>query len=251
MTRKLSRNMTNFFEYTDTKVGITLQTCNTPTLNKVFRDTINQYHSYVKYKDCPSRNMRYLVYEMPSGNLVGAIGLSSSSLNVSSFDKYVGWDKDTKFRNLNKTANNSRFCLIKDNMTIPNVASMTLKQLRIIGAKDWKLKYGDPLVLLQTFVEFERDDDYNGSKSRGGSCYLADNWVLVGKTAGTSIQKAPLSMWKKENSQRGELARKDPKAAMEKYGQWCGGKEYKVTPSKKKLVLVRPLVPNWKKQLLA
>ena len=243
--------MHNFFKYDTDKVGIALQTCDTPVLNKVFRDTINQYHSYVKYKDSPCRNMRYLAYEMPSGNLVGAIGLSSASLNVSVFDKYIGWDKATKFRNLNKTANNSRFCLIKSNMTIQNVASMTLKQLRIVGARDWKLKYGNPLVLLQTFVEFERNSEYNGSCSRGGSCYLADNWILVGKTAGTSIKKAPLSLWKKETSQRGELARKDPKAAIEKYGQWCGGKEYKITKSKQKLVLVRPLVPNWKKQLLA
>lgn len=241
----------NFFEYQTKQSGVTLHFCNSPVVNKIFRDTINQYHSYVKYKDCPSRNLRYLVYENITGNLVGAIGLASAALNVSCVDKYVGWDKDTKYRNLNSVANNARFCLIKDNMTIHNVASMTLKQLRIVGARDWQQKYGDKLVLLQTFVEFERANEYNGSISRAGSCYLADNWVVVGKTAGDSIQKAPVALWKKEDSARGELARKDPKAALEKYGAYNGGQAYRITKSKKKLVIVRPLVPNWKKILLA
>ena len=43
--------MSSFFEYNNT--DITIDECNTPEKNKLFRDFINKYHSYVKFANAP------------------------------------------------------------------------------------------------------------------------------------------------------------------------------------------------------
>jgi hypothetical protein len=236
------------------KNQVQLIECTSPTENKIFRDTINKYHSYVKYKDSPTRNIRWLVYEVVSGNLVGAIGLSSATIAVSSRDVYIGWDNETKMRNLGKVANNSRFCLIRDNFTIKNIGSMTLKKFRLCGIKRWIEKYEEPLVLIETFVQPDRSEQLDGKANRNGSVYLADNWVDIGMTVGNSIRKTPLGLWKKETGERGRLARENKEECLKKYSGYLGeysSSGYNVTKSPKKIILVKPLVDNWKKILLS
>lgn len=223
--------------------------CVTPAQNKIFRDTINKYHSYVRYTDSPTRNIRWLVYEMESGNQIGSVGLSSATIAIKCRDDYIGWDKEQRLKNLGMLANNSRCCFIKDNITIKNAGSMVLKQMRVVGAKRWKEKYNQLLIMIETFVRPDRDEEYNGQKLRNGSIYLADNWIEVGITSGVSIQKGPLGLWRKEKGVRGELARTNPKAALEKYG-YEGGKEYIITKSQPKIMFVKPLVKKWKEKLI-
>jgi len=239
----------SFFNIESVKDNIILFNCENSRQNKLFRDTINQYHSYVKYKDSPTRNIRYLVYESKSGNFVGAVGLSSATIAVACRDNYIGWNNTTKMKHLNKVANNSRFCIIQKNTTIKNIASSTLKQLRISGRRDWKERYNDNLILIETFVQPERDAEYNGNANRNGSCYKADNWIEIGMTSGSSIQKSPLLLWAKEKGERGRLARENKEECLKKYGSYLGEYNksgYKVTESKKKIVFVKPLVFNWK-----
>jgi hypothetical protein len=234
------------------KNPIYLLECKTPENNATFRRVINTYHSYVKYKDSPTRNIRWLVYETITGNLVGAVGLSSATIAVSKRDSWIGWDNITKMKNLGKVANNSRFCLIQKNFTIKNIGSLTLKQLRIKGAIRWKEKYNEPLVLLETFVQPERNDEYNGHSTRNGSTYLADNWIDVGMTVGSSIQKTPLKLWAKETGERGRLARENPEECLKRYAGYLGeynSSGFKVTKSPKKIIFLKPLVFNWKKIL--
>ena len=244
-----------FFDFSDEKTyPIVLDICQSPTQNKLFRDTINTHHSYVKYKDSPTRNIRYLVYESESGNHVGAVGISSATIAVACRDNFIGWKNDVKMLHLNKLANNSRFCLIKDNCSIKNVASMCLKKLREDGVKDWKDRYGDDLILIETFVQPDRDEEFLGNDKRNGCCYRSDNWIEVGMTSGASIQKSPLLLWAKETGERGRLARENKEECLKIYGKYLGehnGSGYKVTESKKKIVFVKPLVKNWKKILNA
>lgn len=207
---------------------------------KVFVDTINKYHSYKKFTHSPTRNLRWNVYETESGNLIGAIGLSSCVLALKNRDEYIGWDKEHRLRNINLVANNSRFCLIQDNFTVENAGSMVLKSLSYEGRKMWKERYEDDLLLLETFVE--------PNKNRAGAVYKASNWIeLDGMTAGNSIRKGPLLLWKKETGERGKLARENPQAALEKYGY--GGKEYVIEKSKPKMVFLKPLSKDWKLKL--
>src|ERR1035437_1375001 len=137
-----------------------LDECKSPQQNKLFRDTINKYHSYRKYTDSPTRNIRWNVYESESGNHVGSIGLSSATIAISCRDNYIGWNKDSRIKNIGMLANNSRCCFIKNNVTIKNIGSMILKRVSIVGAKRWEEKYEQPLIMLETFVQPERDEEY-------------------------------------------------------------------------------------------
>lgn len=244
--------MNSFFTYDSVKTPIFLDLVKSTEQMKLFVNCIDKFHSYKKFKHSPTRNIRYLVYEGASGNHIGAVGLSSATIAVACRDKFIGWTGDVKMIHLNKLANNSRYCMISDNITIKNAASMTLKHLRVQGAKDWKSRYGDELILIETFVQPEREGEYKGNTNRNGSVYRADNWIDVGMTAGVSIQKSPLLLWAKEKGERGRLARENKKECLEIYGKYLGehnGSGYKVTESKKKIVFVKPLVHNWKKIL--
>lgn len=233
----------------DNDCQIILEECLTSQQNKLFKSTINKYHSYRKFTCQPTRNIRWNVYEK-TGNHVGAIGLSSAVIAIKCRDNYIGWDNKTRIKNLGKLANNSRCCFIRNNFTIKNIGSMTLKQLRVVGAKRWFEKYNEQLLLLETFVQPTREEALDGYKLRSGSIYLADNWINVGITSGNSIKKGPLALWVKETGKRGELARTNPKEALEKYG-YKDGKEYIVTKSEPKIMFIKPLVKNWKEMLLA
>lgn len=231
----------SFFDYSDTyKYPIFLQECLNPNQTKIFRDIINTHHSYVKYKDVPQRRINYLIYRSEDSKPIGAIGISSCVLAIGARDNWIGWDKETRLKNSNKVANNYRFCLVPDN-GIKNVGTMALKLLREEGAKRWQEKYGDPLVMLETFVQplIEGSDN-----KRNGAVYLADNWIEVGETQGNSIKKAPLLLWQKEDSKRGEMARNNPEAAIKKYA--VGREHYVVTESPIKKVFVKPLIKDWK-----
>ena len=204
---------------------IFLEECLVPSQTKIFRKLINEYHSYIKYKDVPQRRINYIIYRTSDGVAIGAIGISSCVLAISVRDKFIGWSKDVRLANSNSVANNYRFCLVPES-GIENVGTMALN-------------------MLETFVQPERDDSDN---KRNGAVYLADNWNMIGKTQGNSIKKAPLLLWQKEvGSKRGEMARNNPELAIKKYA--VGREHYVVTKSPVKKVFVKPLVKNWKKVL--
>lgn len=227
--------MNKWFEYKE--ADIVLDECNTPEKNKLFRDFINKWHSYVKFANAPQRRINWLIWY--GSELVGAIGISSCVLAVGDRDRWIGWDKESRLKLSNTMANNYRFCL-KPDSGIKNLGSRVLKMLRIEGAKRWKERYGDDLLLLETYVL--------GNENRRGAVYLADNWIHVGMTSGVSISKAAIKLWLKENSSRGKLARIDLKAAIKKYA--VGGEHYHVTKSEPKMIFVKPLVKDWKERIL-
>ena len=239
-----------FFDIqTEEEYPIFLDECNNTEKNKKFAFIINKYHSYKKFNPGPTRRIHWLIYESETTKLIGAIGLSSATIAIKCRDDYIGWNKEQRIKNLGLIANNSRFCIIPNKSILKNIGSMILKQLSIVGSKRWKEKYGGMLSMIETYVQIERNDEYNEHKERNGSVYRASNWIEIGHTSGNSIRKAPLSSWKKESGIRGELARNNPKLAMERYGY--GGKEYIVSKSPIKIMFIKSLVWNWKKILLS
>jgi hypothetical protein len=232
----------SFFDYSQIYTyPIFLDECKSEGANRVFGQTINKYHSYVKHVTPPQRRINYNIYETTSGNLIGAVGVSSCVLAISSRDSWIGWDKEDRIRNSNSVCNNYRFCLIKDNITVKNAGTMALKLLRQEVVIRWETKYGNPLALIETFVQ---PDINNSTNKRNGAVYLADNWIYVGMTSGNSISKAPLLLWQQEDSKRGHLARTNPQEAIKKYA--VGNNHYVITTSLPKLVFVKPLQKDWK-----
>tara|TARA_Y100001938_G_scaffold35905_1_gene49364 strand:- start:163 stop:864 length:702 start_codon:yes stop_codon:yes gene_type:complete len=230
----------SFFDYSDSvEYPIFLDECKSSEQLKKFRNTIDKHHQYMNSANIPSRRISFNMYETKSGNYIGGIGLASSVLALGGRDKYIGWDKETRLKNLGMTANNYRFCLIKDNITIKNVGTMALKLLRTVGAQTWEKKYGDRLVLIETFIK----PPWNGS------VYRADNWLDVGMTKGSSISKVPLTLWKREDSPRGKMARENPEKCLEMFAGYQGNKHYKVEKSEPKIIMLKPLTKKWKKIL--
>lgn len=235
----------SFFDYSDDiNYPIYFQLCTNPATNELFRNTINKHHSYVKYKDSPTRNLRWLIYQTDTGTLLGAIGLASCVLAIKCRDNFIGWRKESRLKNSNKLANNSRFCLIPGATDLKNVGSMTLRLLREEGAKAWKHRYGDDLIGIETYIQPIDDGDLH----RSGAMYKADNWNYMGMTSGVSIRKSPLLLWKKEDSKRGRLARTDPAAAAVKYGYDESG--YNISKSIPKMVFFKPTIKKWRKELV-
>ena len=69
--------------------------------------------------------------------------------------------------------------------SIKNGGSQILKQLRKLAPKAWKEKYGDDLEYLITFV----------GGGNNGAVYKADNWDMVGETAGLPKHKSSSMKW--------------------------------------------------------
>ena len=226
--------MNKWFEYKDTQIRF--EEVDNGEKNKLFKDFINKWHSYVKYKDVPQRRVNWLIWN--GMELIGCIGFSSCVLAVGDRDRWIGWTKEQRMTLSNSMANNYRFCL-KPDTGIKNLGSRVLKIARNKLSNRWKEKYGDDLLLLETYVL--------KNENRIGAVYLADNWIYVGNTTGVSISKAPLLLWQKENSERGQLARSNPKEAIHKYA--VGNQHYAVKESQPKMIFVKPLVKDWKERI--
>ena len=146
---------------------------------------IENFHSYVPTNASVGRRIDWLIYEDDTfgAEPVGMIGIGSSvypppkdilrAMNVS---------KDEYRTIFNSIGNNWRFCMSK---SIPNAGTQILKQLRELAPIAWKLKYGDDLKVLITFV----------AGGNNGAVYLADNWSVIGKTAGLPKHKSSSMKW--------------------------------------------------------
>jgi hypothetical protein len=137
---------------------------------------MNQYH-YLGAGPLCGAQMRYLVYSQHYGYL-GGLSFSAAAWRVESRDEWIGWDDRARRQNLNRVVANSRF-LILPHVKVPNLASHVLgKALRRIRS-EWMERYGEDVVLAETFVERQR---YRGT------CYRAANWIEVGETKGRGRQ---------------------------------------------------------------
>jgi hypothetical protein len=149
------------------------------------REIIENYHSYVPTSDSVGRRIDWLIYEEDGFGVrpVGMIGLGSSVYPPpKDILKEMGVSMEQYRSIFNSIANNWRFCMVK---SIPNAGTQILRQLRTIAPAAWKQKYGDELKILITFV----------AGGNNGAVYLADNWKIIGKTAGLPEHKSSSMKW--------------------------------------------------------
>jgi len=160
---------------------------------KSFRTAIPMFHSYKQTANYMGRQVNWLI--MCQGVCLGAIGLGSPVMAMGPRDKYIGWDKETRLKNLVKVADNWRYTLKPEapKNAGSKVLSLMMKKCRAV----WKEKYGDNLVLLETLVE----------PPRKGTIYLANGWINVGTTKGHEF------VWmKKEEAE--QYVKDNPKASI-------------------------------------
>jgi hypothetical protein len=140
----------------------------------LWRELVDRYH-YLGHKVPYGAHLRYLVWiSGPRHDLAGCVQFSSTARRLASRDRFIGWNDQTRQKNLPQIVNNSRF-LILPWLSIKGLASHVLSQAARVVVDDWEEAYGARPVLLETFVERDRFE---------GTCYLAANWVEVGETAG-------------------------------------------------------------------
>ena len=131
------------------------------------------------------RRIDWLIYDDDTFPLepVGMIGIGSSVYPPpKAMLEYMGLSKLEYKDVFNTIANNWRFCMKK---YIKNGGTQILKQLRNIAPEAWKEKYGNDLNYLITFV----------GGGNNGAVYKADNWEMIGKTAGLPKHKSSSMKW--------------------------------------------------------
>jgi hypothetical protein len=140
---------------------------------KLFNSIVQSYH-YQGYQIIVGKFLKYIAY---IDNLaVACLGWGSGVWSCAPRDQWIGWDKQTKDKNLNRIVNNTRF-LILPWIKIKYLASHLLSLSVKIVPQDWLRRYGERIYLLETFVERERFK---------GTCYKAANWIYLGSTKGSA-----------------------------------------------------------------
>jgi hypothetical protein len=156
-------------------VSLTLVEGRTPA--KMFAELMSRHH-YLGYQWSVGRSVKYL-FRMGE-DVVGGMSWGSGSWKVGCRDEWIGWDAQTRAKNLNGIACNLRF-LIAPWVKVKNLASHLLSRAVKRLPEDWRRLYGVELYVLETFVDPSRFK---------GTCYKAANWTLLGQTKGSGKRGA-------------------------------------------------------------
>jgi len=156
---------------------VTLHLVQGRAASKMFTELMDRHH-YLGYQWSVGRSAKYL-FRM-GDDVIGGMSWGSGSWKVGSRDTWIGWDAETRVKNLNGIACNLRF-LIAPWVKVKNLASHLLSRAVKRLPEDWRRLYGVELYLLETFVDPSRFK---------GTCYKAANWRFLGQTKGSGKRGA-------------------------------------------------------------
>jgi len=139
--------------------------------SRLWNGLIARYH-YLGYSPLPGAQLRYLIHW--EGGLLGAIGFGAAAWKVAVRDHWIGWTPAQRQAHLGRVLNNARF-LILPWVQVKHLASKVLALAARQVTIDFPARYGERVVLLETFVETPRF---------AGTCYRAANWQYLGETTG-------------------------------------------------------------------
>ena len=115
--------------------------------------------------------IRYLIAS--DHGYLGAVGFSAAAHALADRDCWIGWDRETRCRRLNRIVNLSRF-LIRPGVDCKNLASKVLSMSLRRLPTDFEIRYGFRPGLAETFVGSGQD----------GASFAASNWIRIGATKG-------------------------------------------------------------------
>jgi hypothetical protein len=140
----------------------------------LFKFLLHRYH-YLGFQTCVGETLRYTAYDR-HGRLLACMLFGSAAWKAGDRDAFIGWNAETRKRNLFLLTNNTRF-LILPWVHVKHLASHILGKVCARLNADWIDKYGHPIHLIETFVERDRFR---------GTCYRAAGWMHTGATVGRS-----------------------------------------------------------------
>ena len=143
----------------------------------LWNEYVERFHP-LGYKGAFGYRLRYFIR---SGSLrLGCVLLAGAAKTIAVRDRWIGWSRGARLRNLPRVINNSRF-LIFPHVEVPQLASHVLGQLARRVVADWQRHWGFAPVLMETFVD---------PRHYAGTCYRAAGWELLGKTSGRGLIRA-------------------------------------------------------------
>lgn len=138
---------------------------------KLFNSLIDAYH-YLGYVQPVGEHLKYIVYA--KARPVACLAFSSAARHIGPRDAFIGWDSQTRKKNIHLICYNTRF-LILPWVSVKYLASHILSTITKIISADWQRLYNHPVYYIETFVDSTRF---------AGTCYKAANWVYLGDTKG-------------------------------------------------------------------
>ena len=137
----------------------------------LFASLLKDYH-YLGYTQPVGEHLKYMVFA--EDRPIACLSWSSAPRHIGCRDRFIGWTKTIREKNLSLIAYNSRF-LILPWVQVSCLASHILGKMAKILPKDWNQLYKHQIHYLETFVDQERFK---------GTSYLAANWIYLGQTTG-------------------------------------------------------------------
>ncbi len=137
----------------------------------LFNSLMDQYH-YLSYCQPVGEHLKFMVYA--DKRPVACLACCSAPRHIGCRDKFIGWNANTRKKNLKFMAYNTRF-LILPWVRVPHLASHILGQTTKKLPEAWQEMYSHPVYFLETFVDKDRFK---------GTCYKAANWIYLGDTTG-------------------------------------------------------------------
>ena len=148
-----------------------LQVRRTPR-EKVYQGLMEQFH-YLGYSRPVGEHLEYMACSQ--NRPLACIGWCSAPRHIGCRDRYIGWTKEQRIRNLSLVLINTRF-LILPWVRVPHLASHLLGLMARRISRDWQQIYRHEVVWLESFVDPER--------GFWGTCYKAANWIYLWQTTG-------------------------------------------------------------------
>ncbi|HQP29591.1 MAG TPA: DUF4338 domain-containing protein [Syntrophales bacterium] len=142
------------------------------TSSETLFNSLIDHHHYLGYCHPVGEQLKYIVFS--KDRPIACLAWSSAPRHIGCRDRFIGWTKEIREKNLSLIACNTRF-LILPWVRIPCLASHILGAMARIVREDWARIYNHPLHYLETFVDTERF---------AGVCYRAANWIPIGRTTG-------------------------------------------------------------------
>ena len=135
-------------------------------------NSLIEHHHYLGYCHPVGEHLKYVVFAQ--GRPIACFAFSSAPRHIGCRDRFIGWNREQRTRNLHLLAYNTRF-LILPWVQVRYLASHLLSRMTKRIASDWQQRYDHPVYLVTTFVDTERFT---------GGCYRAANWQYLGETTG-------------------------------------------------------------------
>ena len=154
-----------------TDISVTLVQIRKTAYEKMFNGLIHQYH-YLGYTQPVGAHLKYIAFY--DDRPIACLCWASAPWHIGARDRFIGWTKQVRQKNLHLIATNTRFLIlpwVKISCLASHLLSMNRKKL----SDHWQRLYNHPIYLVETFVDIQRFR---------GTCYKADNWILAGQTTG-------------------------------------------------------------------